>query len=173
MYSIKLSSGSTIQKFDDFVKQKDSMKIEDSITFRINGYCYCIHLIFEHLEKTYNKSIHRTKVTASDIKKCFKGSFEDELSGKPINEIPAHKLPNMSLPTYHFLLLLKNSLETELSEKDLQRDDIIELEIPIAINAQTSSDMDYEWGSNMYGDTSTFYITKYQIGFMWKTSSYT
>ena len=67
MYSVKLSSGSTIQKFDDFVKQKDSMKIEDSIAFRINGYCYCIHLIFEHLEKTYNKSIHRTKVTASDI----------------------------------------------------------------------------------------------------------
>lgn len=166
MYSEQLSSGSTVAKFDYFISQKDSMLITNDIVIIINNKRYFINLIIEHVECDAQLKSYKSKVTVSDLKKCFKVSFNDPLNGKPISNASPSELINISLPSYHFLLYFKLSLEQELLTREIKEKDIIQLHKPITINAQTSSDMDYEWDGNQYGDTSTFYVTSYKVKYI-------
>lgn len=173
MYTENLSNGSTIKKFDYFRSQKDSMLITNDLKIRVNGLSYYINLIVEHIDKSKNIELCLNPITVSDLKRCFKIWFEDPLNGKPINEASYKELINISLPSYHFMLYFKLSLEQELLCHKLEQGDIVQLSKPITIHAQTSDDMDYEWDGNQYGDTYTFYITGYKINHIFDFSKYT
>lgn len=171
MYTEKLSSGSTIVKFDNFLKQDDTMLVQDNIKICIGNTTYYLQIIIDKISNKYKEAC-QNPISVSELKKCFKLYFDDPLQGKPINEVSGIQLLNISIPAYHFLLYFKNSLEQTLLQKELKENDIIYLDTPITIHAQTSDDMDYEWEGNRYGDTSAFYVIGYQIKYIFTYNSY-
>lgn len=168
MYSDRLSKGSTVDKFDYFVSRKEAWLVEDTISFKFGETNFCINIIFDN----YSGNRINCQITASDLKKCFKSSFSDPLNGQPLDKVHPDNIPNISLPTYQFLLHFYNSLKTNI-DKGIKEGDIIILEKPITVHAQTSSDRtDYEWGGTQYGETSVFTITSYQVKYIFDRNKY-
>lgn len=164
MYTQKISSGSTVKIFDKFFDQDDQMLIEDCIKINAsNDKTYYLHLILDKGKQIKCRQYVSNPMAVSELKKCFKVRFNDPIADRNISELESKDLINISIPAYHFLLYFKNSLEKELSNRELHTQDIIMLNKPITIHAQTSGDMYYEWDGNQYGDTSTVYVAGYKI----------
>ncbi|MGN1193476.1 MAG: hypothetical protein ACI4S0_12485 [Dorea sp.] len=175
MYKQNIFRGKTVDIFDYFREQKDSMLIENFLIIDAHNYRCYINLIFEHCD--WNIKSYNSKIVISELKKCFGRTFIDVLDGRTLDEVAPIDVPSMSLPAYQFLLYLKNSLEKEIEnaeEKKIDdieyalKDKIVTLDIPVRINAKTTANTDYSWGGNKYGDTSNFYITRYKINQLWE-----
>lgn len=167
MYESMIRRHKTVEILDNFNKSGEQyFKLTDNFTFSYKDIYYVVSFVIG--KRYYYNEIIKSNINMSDFKKIYKGIHLKDITEytKCINHSNLtnsnfKNIPNISLPCFGFICYFQNVFIDNIPYvKSLEN--IIKFPTPIAINAQSSDNREYD-GDNLYGNKTEYPLIGYIV----------